>query len=548
MKLSTKILSGFIAINMVVMALSTFIFFLMRPVKEDLSWLETSFSPLMGIVSDIQYGAALENSAYSTFGFTADKNTLAEARKHGAEVRFRLDLLREASSSSAFARMPELGEAISAVNAAYARYSDNAAAFVSVAAHIDGALKDMEEARRVYRDNGLAWLVNMSRSGDGELESALALAAGADEVLLAARAAYMNGDPAGLAGPREAAMDLARRLGALALSVDFVSPDGAMARRGLAEMEHSAAGLASSIDSLQECLRQRLDFERGSAALLAGLSDSAETLAGVAGGINGRVAARAAEAMRTAALLLAGGLASVFLLSGLMSCLIIRNIAGCLNHLVSVLDDDAHSVEDAAGRLGGAAQMMAEGSARNSAGLEEAATALSQVSSMTMRGSDNVSEARGVLEKASESAARAGELLGRAPAGADEEDSRVREMTACAAAAYKVFLEVQEQVGRVNEILERMASDSQEQASGIKLINEAIGEVDRVTRSGASAADDVAASAVHLSGKADDLIDAVNDLSTLVHGAGGVLCRSSSAKSKLARKVEVKALPVAEVS
>ncbi len=49
-------------------------------------------------------------------------------------------------------------------------------------------------------------------------------------------------------------------------------------------------------------------------------------------------------------------------------------------------------------------------------------------------------------------------------------------------------------------------------------------------------------------GQADELIEALGELSALIHGTGGPDCREPSLKSKLARRMLVKALPVAEAS
>ncbi len=185
-----------------------------------------------------------------------------------------------------------------------------------------------------------------------------------------------------------------------------------------------------------------------------------------------------------AAALLAGGLI-LLLLGGLASGLIIRGFAPPLNKLIRHLEDEARGLEEAAGRLNGTAMAMAENSARNSAALEEAASRLSKVSALILGGVNNISEARDILAEISGLVASAGESLG---------------------------------------------------------------EIDKNLRSNTAMAGEVGAEALNLSGQADELIEALGELSALIHGTGGPDCREPSLKSKLARRMLVKALPVAEAS
>jgi methyl-accepting chemotaxis protein len=128
---------------------------------------------------------------------------------------------------------------------------------------------------------------------------------------------------------------------------------------------------------------------------------------------------------------------------------------------------------------------MAENSARNSALLEETAAQLSQISAIILRGAGN---------------------------GSDTCDT---------------LAEISALVSRSSEIL---------------------GEIDTNICLYTSAASDVSAEALQLSGKADELIAATGELSALIDGAEPPDYREFSLKNKLARQMLVKALPLADIS
>jgi methyl-accepting chemotaxis protein len=179
--------------------------------------------------------------------------------------------------------------------------------------------------------------------------------------------------------------------------------------------------------------------------------------------------------------------AALFLLvaNGLMSGRLIKGLALPLDTLTRRLDGEARSLEEAAGRLNGTAQAMLDNSTRNSALVEEAASRLSQVSAILMRGAANDSEAR------------------------------------------DAWAEIAEQITHSSEIL---------------------GAIDTNICLYTSSASDISAEAIQLAGMADELIAATGELSAIIHGTEAAEHREVSFKSRLARQMLVKALPLADAS
>lgn len=181
---------------------------------------------------------------------------------------------------------------------------------------------------------------------------------------------------------------------------------------------------------------------------------------------------------------LAGGLL-LLLLNSLACGLIMKNLALPLAKLTRHLENQAHSLEDSAGRLNGTAQAMGDNSARSSAALEEAAGQLSQVSGLILRGAGAPGEAREILTE-------------------------------------------------INKLVSQA--------------NNSLAEIDTNVCLNTSASSDIHSEALQLSGNADELMAATDELAAIIHGIEAPDYREPSLKNKLARQVMVKSLPVADIS
>jgi methyl-accepting chemotaxis protein len=83
----------------------------------------------------------------------------------------------------------------------------------------------------------------------------------------------------------------------------------------------------------------------------------------------------------------------------------------------------------------------------------------------------------------------------------------------------KALGEIVEKARQVDEIVGEIARASQEQDSGIGQINTAVGQMDKVTQSNASSAEETAAAAEELNAQAAMLSDTIRELRALVGGA-----------------------------
>ena len=92
------------------------------------------------------------------------------------------------------------------------------------------------------------------------------------------------------------------------------------------------------------------------------------------------------------------------------------------------------------------------------------------------------------------------------------------------------FKTVAGQSEKIAALLAEVAEASKEQSQGIGQISTAVMEMDKVTQANASSSEESASAAIELSRLADDLLEAVGGLKSMVHGASGSSPANGGAK------------------
>ncbi len=107
--------------------------------------------------------------------------------------------------------------------------------------------------------------------------------------------------------------------------------------------------------------------------------------------------------------------------------------------------------------------------------------------------------------------------------------------------------EIVESTSKVNGLISEIAAASREQATGIEQINQAVGQMDKVTQQSAANAEEIAAASEELSAQAEQLRGCVVELVQLV---GGGAATSSNNQHKLVRPASASKLtaPKAKVN
>ena len=283
------------------------------------------------------------------------------------------------------------------------------------------------------------------------------------------------------------------------------------------------------------------------------------------------------------------GMAIATILTLLLAVFVGRGIAGPLITIISILNDSSEEVGRNVGNLKTSSGRLADGVSQSAAALEETSAALEELSSMTNRNAESSEQANNImiatqqevenvaqtmtgLNKAMNEIASSGQEIGKIIKTIDEiafqtnllalnaavESARageagagfavvadeVRNLAIRSAEAAKntshliastisniesgsyLVKDASEKVDvmssdivKVGQLLNEVASASKEQATGIAQINKAVLDLDQVTQSTATAAQDGAHASENLESQAGDMADMVLRLSTVVHGA-----------------------------
>jgi len=99
-------------------------------------------------------------------------------------------------------------------------------------------------------------------------------------------------------------------------------------------------------------------------------------------------------------------------------------------------------------------------------------------------------------------------------------------------ATAEVFKTVGSHAAKVSELVSEVAEASKEQNQGIGQISTAMTEMDKVTQSNAASAEESASAAGQMSHQAGLLMNAVNDMDALIHGAHGAKAGGQSSRRR----------------
>ena len=101
------------------------------------------------------------------------------------------------------------------------------------------------------------------------------------------------------------------------------------------------------------------------------------------------------------------GATLALIVSAILAVVLIRGIVGPINQIIGTLSESAQEVDGASSQLTGASNTLAEGATENAASLEETSAALEELSSMTSRNAENAIQANGLMVQANEAVGKA---------------------------------------------------------------------------------------------------------------------------------------------
>ena len=114
------------------------------------------------------------------------------------------------------------------------------------------------------------------------------------------------------------------------------------------------------------------------------------------------------------------GVGAALVISFALATFLTRSIVGPVNYVITSLSESAHEVEEAAGHLTKTSTVLSQGAAQNAASLEDTNSALEELSSMTKRNAENAVEANSLMGQGAEAVAQAEGLMSKVIKAMDE--------------------------------------------------------------------------------------------------------------------------------
>jgi methyl-accepting chemotaxis protein len=430
--------------------------------------------PALGAIADAR-GRSFEQAvhlAHFNAGHAADDAAAWKAAGDRAAAAFEKaeTLLKSASAGS---DRPEVSRAIGQLAAARAAYAAAAAAGARL---IDAANAGNAAA---LRDADRA-----SRSAEAELRAKLDECVSAVRTLAIASAADAHG-AATAAQTQQFALGAVALVGGMAFA--WLIAGGMMKvlrqlaqslDRGAAESAAASGQVASSSQSLA----------RGASEQAASLSESGTALDGIAS-----MTRKAAETAAAATAL--GGEATAAAARGneamaRMTAAInaIQTSAGETGKILKVIDEIAFQTNLLA--LNAAVEAARAGEAGKGF-----AVVAEEVRNLAMRSAEAAKNTAAMIEESARNAQGGVTIAGEVAA---------------------ILQDVGTSTGKVNALIQEMATGSREQSQGVEQVNHSVRQMDQVTQANAAAAEECAAAAEQLASQSQELSTIVRQLNTLV--------------------------------
>ena len=426
MKLSAKIVLGFVLTNIIFTILSVYIYVSLKPVGTDLGRLQNGLLPMFNAAGDFQYYAAQTDGFYELYGATGDENMLTRARKRAGEADELLAFLQKNSQSANSRAAMLVRERLQPVMEGIAAYNQSVVALPAQVREIDTLLTALEADCAAVKEHGIKYrsfqteaMMSYVAGPEGEardvparrlsqIQGAVDLVDMGDLVLLTSYKSFINNSPDGLNEARE---QVSRIQGAVDELLGSMQTNPAYAgttvREILENLKRNAGTLFSNIEALQRNMNARNQGGQVRTGVMQKTLEALSALQDTGNDLTAETTAGVGRAVGSVVRSLLIGLLAAYLASVITAVFIVRSITVPVNRIIGVLTEEAAGVEQAALEMTSTSNNLSEGASESAASLEETSAALDELSSMTQRNAEHSTEASDLMGQATEAVGKA---------------------------------------------------------------------------------------------------------------------------------------------
>lgn len=416
MRLGTKIVFGFVSINFIFIILVGVVFMFMRPVQSGSLDMSENLLPLLNQAAAIRYNMAMEGSEVRDFLFSQRRESWDRAAFHGNELlKLFGDLDNNLKSPNAQTiNIPTVEDPFNQLRQVYSQYhdkallvptqqqkmTDNRIAFIELydklAEAISDSLDDVIAAQHQAINKN-----NVSSNLAQGLNRLNLYRIVSDNVDMSIINAFR-----GILSCQQSFFDTAKKnIDEAASSIEFIRKDAAAYNMDLETIDEIAVminALSNQLASIVATVNETQQSALTRGELNAQVRTYATSLEQAGIDMANRVANESSAAAVRVIWVLFIGAAVAVMVSLVTAYIITKSVTMPINRIIDSLFEEAQEIDTASGQLSSTSNSLAEGATQNAASLEETSAALEELTSMTIRNSDNAVEARALMSKAME--------------------------------------------------------------------------------------------------------------------------------------------------
>ncbi|UQZ90873.1 hypothetical protein C4J81_17315 [Deltaproteobacteria bacterium Smac51] len=434
MKLSTKIILGFVITNIIFTILSGTVMVLQRPVKNGMVEMKDEFIPTLYQAAAMQFSIGVISSLQTAYGYSGYDELWETADTYAADIDGFVKGIQGHLNRSEHLNTPELQQKLHDVEDNYKAYDQLARKIPALMNDTLTSLEKLEEGyasciehataylERQYvmlaeaQANGSLYPIALNRRLD-RIRNMNKIMDLTNTIVLKSESAYLNDNTDAFPEINENIIRMKE------LTAEFIQVDdsgSAELAAGLKDLLFWANEFEKVMPVFEAAILGKLDQDAARSKITKVMIQDAVDLKNAAIDSSVEMAQMTLTSLNAVANTLIAGLIVAILASIAVGIIITRSITLPISRMIETLHGGAEEFETASTELAQTSHELSETSNSNAESLQETSSALEELTSMTNRNSENSSEANAIMAETMRSVKLADESMAGVTRAMDE--------------------------------------------------------------------------------------------------------------------------------